>query len=496
MEKIPLSDWIAFGGLLSGLFVFVGAAEKIRSRLGWPGEVTRKLVHVLVGVLVFSTPFFIQSPIPLYILAIIFIVVNFTTTKFGLLKGMHDTERVTYGTTYYPIAFLFLVLFFWKDYKVVLMAAMLILALGDAAATLVGKNIRGAHIYYFSKAKKSVEGSSTLFLLTVIITLLCLHYLGYIDGLKIHFPEALWIAVLTAIGAVVIEALSGYGLDNLFTPLGAAFITHFMIVHGPVTNLYFTLGMIFALVVVIISIRAKFLELGGAAATFLLGWAIFGIGGWSWALPILVFFFLSSIISKLGKNKKKEYEGLFAKSSRRDLGQVLANGGAAGLLMLGWNFFSNDLFYLLYLGTLAAVTADTWGTEVGLWIGGQPRSILSFKQLPKGASGGITLRGTLGAAVGAGLIALTGYGLRPDLIGIRIGTFIALSGLLASLVDSVLGITIQAQYECPVCQKLTERARHCGDRVTELKSGFPWIDNDMVNWGCALSGIFLMWLLV
>ena len=67
------------------------------------------------------------------------------------------------------------------------------------------------------------------------------------------------------------------------------------------------------------------------------------------------------------------------------------------------------------------------------------------------------------------------------------------AGLLASLVDSVLGATIQAQYRCSACSKITEKTVHCDDQPTQLQSGHVWINNDVVNAFCALSGVLFVW---
>lgn len=45
---------------------------------------------------------------------------------------------------------------------------------------------------------------------------------------------------------------------------------------------------------------------------------------------------------------KKEAESLFAKSSRRDAAQVLANGGLAGLVVIVGEMFQRDAWYIAY----------------------------------------------------------------------------------------------------------------------------------------------------
>jgi len=72
---------------------------------------------------------------------------------------------------------------------------------------------------------------------------------------------------------------------------------------------------------------------------------------------------------------------------------------------------------------------------------------------------------------------------------------IIVAGVVASLVDSILGATVQAQYQCPVCGKTTEKQQHCQASRTILKSGLRFVDNDVVNAFCAFSGAVLSWLI-
>ena len=186
---------------------------------------------------------------------------------------------------------------------------------------------------------------------------------------------------------------------------------------------------------------------------------------------------------------------MFEKSDTRDAGQVAANGGVAGIVMLCWYIFpENNVWYLLYLASLAAVAADTWGTEIGLLAHGSPRSIISLRKVETGTSGGVSAFGLLGGALGASFLALSGiFWFSGGAVGFTF-IIIVFSGMLGALVDSFLGATVQAQYRCSVCGKITERTSHCGV-PSVLFRGIRWFDNDIVNWACALAGgvsLFLM----
>lgn len=179
---------------------------------------------------------------------------------------------------------------------------------------------------------------------------------------------------------------------------------------------------------------------------------------------------------------------MFEKTDTRDAGQVAANGGVAGIFMLCAHFFhGGPVWYLMYLASLAAVTADTWGTEVGLLAKHPPRSIITLKKVEAGTSGAISFGGLLGGIAGASLIMLSGGFWWQDTISTSVPVIIIFSGLAGSLVDSLLGAALQARYRCPVCGSATEKIVHCGS-LTSLIGGVRWIDNDAVNWACAATG--------
>jgi uncharacterized protein (TIGR00297 family) len=147
------------------------------------------------------------------------------------------------------------------------------------------------------------------------------------------------------------------------------------------------------------------------------------------------------------------------------------------------------------VGALAAAAADTWATEWGILARRQPRRITDWYPVPAGTSGGITPLGTFGSVLGALLIAgaagLLNFSTRLILVGL-------ISGLVGSMLDSVLGATIQVQYRCEICDKVTEQHpthKLCGTE-TSYHSGIRWVDNDVVNLVANTIGAFiaLIWM--
>lgn len=260
-------------------------------------------------------------------------------------------------------------------------------------------------------------------------------------------------------------------------------------------------GFLLALIIALAAYFARSLSRGGAVAATLLGTAVFGLGGLPWAVLLLGFFISSSLLSRMFRKRKNSLNEKFSKGSRRDAWQVLANGGTAGVLVILQAAFPHSPWpWLAGAATLAAVNADTWATELGVLSRKPPRLITSGIITEPGASGAISLTGTLTAAAGALFIAVLAQLVWPYYAGTEITmlsiplrlTLITLAGLAGSLIDSLLGATLQAIYWCPTCQKETERypLHTCGTATTRVR-GLPWLNNDLVNSACAIIGVII-----
>lgn len=249
-------------------------------------------------------------------------------------------------------------------------------------------------------------------------------------------------------------------------------------------------------VAVAIFYRLRLLTAGGAAATLLLAVLLWGIAGWRWLLPMLVFFLSSNLFSRIGRSRKARFDLIFEKGGRRDAAQVLANGGVAALMVIFWLVSKSPTAAVLYLTAVACSAADTWATELGTLHRGRPRLITSLKPVAPGTSGGISIAGLLSALGGAALVACSGWPLLS-----AAGTdqqfliTIAAAGWAGSLIDSLMGASLQAQFRCRECGNITERRQHCGQTAQQI-SGYRWMNNDVVNFLSSLGAVLLAWLAV
>jgi uncharacterized protein (TIGR00297 family) len=280
-----------------------------------------------------------------------------------------------------------------------------------------------------------------------------------------------------------------------------------------------SISLVLALVISLAAYCSRSLDRSGAAAATLLGTLIFGLGGVGWAVLLLAFFLSSSLLSRLFGARRPAVSEKYAKGSRRDAWQVLANGGLAGVFVIFHALAPMQSWpWIGAAAVLAAANADTWATELGVLSPHSPRLISTGRQVEMGTSGGVTATGLVAALGGSAFVALcaallwrgaTGLTLvgvpfnLADLLGAAPVNFslgqrtqwfaiLALAGLAGSLVDSLLGATLQAIYHCPVCDKETERhpLHSCGAPTRRIR-GLPWLNNDWVNLCCTLSAALL-----
>ncbi len=258
------------------------------------------------------------------------------------------------------------------------------------------------------------------------------------------------------------------------------------------------IGSILGILIALLAWRAHALSRSGALAAAVTGGLIFGLGGLPWATLLLAFFISSSALSRAFAAKKSLLTEKFAKGSQRDWGQVVANGGlGAGLVIIHALFPEQIWPWFAFTGAMAAVNSDTWSTELGVLNPTPPRLISNWKLVDRGTSGGISRLGSLAAMGGALFIAILAGIFSPQgpnsWVSFTSAVISAtLGGLGGAFFDSYLGATVQAIYWCPTCQKETERQPFhiCGTQTSQIR-GWNWMDNDVVNFACSITGTLL-----
>lgn len=256
------------------------------------------------------------------------------------------------------------------------------------------------------------------------------------------------------------------------------------------------------LILLIISIKAKFVDLSGLISSFFVGYLIYILGGRIFFIPLLVFFVVSGLLTRYRYDEKRLKGVAEEKMGARGWRNVLANGGV-GLTMVFINsFYSKSIepsIFAAYLGAVTTAYADTLATEIGLLYPKDPRLITNMKPVSTGTPGGVSPYGTAAQLLSVITISPIVTMLLPSndkfQLFLNIFALLLIAGFLGSFLDSVLGATIQGIYRCEVCGKLTEKRFHCGTEAKKVK-GSRYVDNNVVNLIATIFGATISYILV
>lgn len=245
------------------------------------------------------------------------------------------------------------------------------------------------------------------------------------------------------------------------------------------------LAVLFAAGIAYLSFKHKFLTNSGIISSCIFAIVLFGFGSWKWSIPIVTFFFTSSVLTNI-RNRTNKISDEKITPLGRDYLQVLSNGIIPLSLFIIYIFTEIEILYLLFCSSVAAVTADTWGTEMGGLRQNSTVLIISFKKVEQGTSGGVSIMGTLASLLGAFILGLVSLiWIKNNILDFLI--IITLSGFFGSLVDSILGATMQVKYVCSICGKSIELKEHCNTASEKVK-GLGFVDNNFVNLAASFSG--------
>jgi uncharacterized protein (TIGR00297 family) len=247
------------------------------------------------------------------------------------------------------------------------------------------------------------------------------------------------------------------------------------------------LGALAAGIIAAFARRAGLLSESGRWAAFASG-TFAAAAGWRWAALLVAFFASSTALTVWHHEEKaRRTRAVLAPERQRTAAQVAANGGVFVALAFLAGEPSSPAWTFAASGALAAASADTWSTELGVLYGGAPRSIVTWRAVAPGRSGGVTglgfVAGLLGAMFIGGLAAAI---VAPRWPGLAAATIAG--GFVGCVVDSLLGATLQTRRWCGRCREWTERRVHpCGGRTAAV-GGIRWLSNDAVNFAATVSG--------
>lgn len=338
--------------ILAAIFLSLLAIAELWRRFGSPKpEWTRKLVHLGGGIACLFFPFLVESPWVVLALALPLTGIFVAGSHFGFLKSLHGVARRSRGAEYYPLS-VFLVFLMTSGRPWLYLSAVLVLAVGDAFAALIGSRY-GVVRYEVEDDQKSLEGS----LVFLVIAFLAIH-LPTLLLTDLPRPVCVLAALLVAALVTGFEAISLEGADNLFVPLAVVVILG-KITTKPLSEVVFqNLSLLAICLGVGLAVwRFRSFNVGGAITFILFAYGTWSLGSWIWTLPVFV-----SFAGYLALWKRFAPPGHGAGIKVRTVARALLPPFT--MLVLANSLARDEMFFSPYLAASAAVLAFSLDTGV------------------------------------------------------------------------------------------------------------------------------------
>jgi len=276
-------------------------------------------------------------------------------------------------------------------------------------------------------------------------------------------------------------------------------------------------------------LRKGSLAPSGAITAAIVGFAIMAVPLRTFGVSLIVFYLVGSRATKLGKERKAKIEQGHAEAGYRDGWQVLSNSFTALIAASAWGVlftprslhshlyqasvapaqflptWSNDgwcaalppsasgwsrTLLFVSLGHFACCLGDTLASEIGVLSKSPPLLITTLKRVPPGTNGALSLLGTLASVAGGAIMGLTfaatlfteNAECRTAALLLELVWYGSLAGLVGSMIDSLLGATIQ-RTRYAVDSKLIlpdDAPDDIGEKV-KVVSGLNILTNNQIN---------------
>lgn len=352
-----MNPWAGIAVVLTALTLLMGTLRILQGRVS--PEVSRKAVHVGMGLVCLGFPWMFPAAWPVIVLAVLAVggltavrtVPALRAAAGGVLGGV---DRVSHGEIYFPIAVATVFVLAAGD-PLLFVVPVLTLTVADTVGALIGGRYGSAR-YRTDDGEKSAEGSIAFFtaaFLTCHVPLLLSSATGR--------AESLLIGLTAGFVVMLLEAIAWRGQDNLIIPIGMYFLLRFYLPLSP-GELLVRLMVVAGLVgLVVVWRRRTTLSDSAILAGALSGYALWAFGGWFWLLPPLLLFLVYVALPAFPADDRP-VQNLHAVT------RVMA-GGFFWMLtdyLSGWNCFSP------YLLVMAAHTGNIVTARLRVVRGGLP----------------------------------------------------------------------------------------------------------------------------
>ncbi len=283
---MSIGDYLAVVVVSALVVALLGLLRLYQVKAAPPAERVRKLFHVCTGVLGLTLPWIFDRFVPVLTLAIVALA-GFAAIRLshrfreGMGQVLFAVRRDSFGELCYVLGILLL---FWlsKADRILYVVPLLLLAIADTAAALIGQQY-GKLRFRPVDGGKSIEGAIAFF----FAAFFC-----------VHIPVLLWsgagrvqsllISINLSVMTMLAEAAAWWGLDNLIIPLWGYLLLRSQI-HMTAEGLFSDLAFVVVLSLVVWLWRNRTtLADDTLCGAILWDYVVWTVGGWQWTLPPLI----------------------------------------------------------------------------------------------------------------------------------------------------------------------------------------------------------------
>jgi phytol kinase len=283
---VNVQEWLGVLAILLVLVALFGGLRFYQLIAKPEPEHVRKLFHACGGLFGLPLPWIFDSFVPVLFLGALITAVFIAMRYVGRLRGgvgqvLYAVRRESIGELCYIAS---MVLLFWlaRGDKILYTVPLLMLALADTAAALVGEEYGKLQIHA-AGGPKSLEGAVAFF----FTAFFCVH-IPVLLWAGVGRLESLLIAVNLSVMVMMAEAAAWWGLDNIIVPLWG-----YLLLKSQIGMDAASLSSNLAFVVILVLILWLWRNRTTLADDTLFGaalweYVVWSVGGWKWALPPLL----------------------------------------------------------------------------------------------------------------------------------------------------------------------------------------------------------------
>ena len=449
-------------------------------------EFPRKLLHVGMGA--FALLLRWLAPWQAILMALAALVLNsfflHALTRGTLLRPSERDSRFSRGVVLYP-AILLLTFIVFRSRLELAAGVWALLAVGDGMATLSGLGLKGPGLPW--NREKTWSGLVAFVLFGTAASALVIRWVqragtltlggslvpdglltlggsdpsGRIGDTFLSGGTVLLIGCLVAATAAALaESLDTKVDDNILVPVvGGAVLwaattvdPGLLVAAGAGTSsgggtstgswvVAWLIGVVIAVPVTVVAYLARVVDRGGAIAGMLLATVLYVHAGWPGLVMLGGLMVIGTSVTRVGYARKGALGVAEGRGGRREIGSVVGNAGAGvAFAFLAAATPYPEAFSIAMLAAFATALFDTSATEIGQVFGRHPILLTTWRAVPEGTPGGVSLAGTLAGVCGATVLASGGWAMGlvagPAVLAVIFGAF------CGSTFESLLGATM------------------------------------------------------